>query len=202
MELLSHFEQIKYDIFRRRQALSIPAKITLAVGFAVLTGLLAQVKFSLLPFSPVPVTLQTFAVLMAGITLGRWWGGGSMALYVGLGIAGVPWFAGGVAGFGSTFGYLIGFIMAALLIGHIADRYAVSRTIPRMFGLMGLATLLLIYVPGVIWLYLWLGIVGQTPTITSVIAMGVAPFLAGDLVKTAAAATLARVITPGRDYLS
>jgi biotin transport system substrate-specific component len=202
MELLAQFEQLKYDVFRRRQALSVPAKIALVIGFAALTGLLAQVKFSLLPFTPVPVTMQTFAVLLAGVTLGRWWGGGAMALYAGLGIAGVPWFAGGVAGFGSTFGYLIGFILAALVIGHITDKYVISRTVPRMFGLMALASVLLIYIPGVIWLYLWLGFIGQTPTLASVIAMGVAPFLAGDLIKTAAAAAAARVITPGRDYLS
>ena len=200
MELLSRFEQVKIDVFSRRQALSVPAKIGLAIAFAALTGLLAQVKFSLLPFTPVPVTLQTFAALLAGVTLGRWWGGGAMALYVALGIAGVPWFTGGAAGFGATFGYLAGFILAALVIGHITDKYVASRSLPRMFGLMAAASVALIYVPGVIWLYLWLGIVGQTPTIASVIAMGVAPFLAGDLIKTAAAAAVARVITPGRNY--
>jgi biotin transport system substrate-specific component len=200
MELLSHFEQVKYDVFRRRQALSVPAKIGLVIAFAALTGLLGQVKFSLLPFTPVPVTLQTFAVLLAGVTLGRWWGGGAMALYVGLGIAGVPWFTGGAAGFGSTFGYLVGFVLAALVIGHITDRYVAFRSLPRMFGLMAAATVALIYVPGVIWLYLWLGMIGQTATLASAITMGVAPFLAGDLVKTVAAAAVARVITPGRDY--
>ena len=200
MEFLAQMEQVKYDIFHRRMALSVPAKIALALGFAVLTGLLAQIKFYI-PFTPVPVTMQTFAVMLAGVTLGRWWGGGAMALYVGLGIVGVPWFAGGVAGFGSTFGYLIGFVLAALFIGHMTDKYIRARAFSSMFGLMAATSIFLIYVPGAIWLTLWLGIIGQTATMASVIALGIAPFIAGDIIKTMAAAAVARVITPKRDYI-
>ena len=200
MEFLAQMEQVKYDIFHRRMALSVPAKIALALGFAVLTGLLAQIKFYI-PFTPVPVTMQTFAVMLAGVTMGRWWGGGAMALYVGLGIVGVPWFAGGVAGFGSTFGYLIGFVLAALFIGHMTDKYIRARAFSSMFGLMAATSIFLIYVPGAIWLTLWLGIIGQTATMASVIALGIAPFIAGDIIKTMAAAAVARVITPKRDYI-
>ncbi|MEN8615015.1 biotin transporter BioY [Dehalogenimonas sp. THU2] len=199
MELSARLDRVKYDVFRQRVALSVPAKIALALSFAVLTGLLAQVKFYL-PFTPVPVTMQTFAVLLAGVTLGRWWGGAAMALYAGLGIAGVPWFAGGVSGFGATFGYLIGFVLAALFIGHMTDKYIRARAFSSMFGLMALASIILIYVPGAIWLGLWLSMIGQTVTVTSVIALGVAPFIAGDIIKTMAAAVVARVITPKQDY--
>ncbi|AKG53317.1 substratespecific component BioY of biotin ECF transporter [Dehalogenimonas sp. WBC-2] len=197
MELLHQIEQVRYDVFRRRIALSVPAKIALALSFAALTGLLAQVKFYL-PFTPVPVTMQTFAVLMAGVTLGRWWGGASMALYTGLGIAGIPWFTGNVSGLGATFGYLIGFILAAMVIGHLTDKYIQARTFTKMFGIMAAVSVLLIYVPGAIWLALWLSFAGQTVTLSSVLALGIIPFIAGDIIKTMAAATVAQAITPKR----
>ena len=197
MELLHHIEQVRYDVFRRRIALSVPAKIVLALSFAALTGLLAQVKFYL-PFTPVPVTMQTFAVLLAGVTLGRWWGGASMALYTGLGIAGIPWFAGNLSGLTANFGYLIGFILAAMVIGHLTDKYIKARTFTRMFGIMAAVSVLLIYVPGAIWLALWLGFAGQTVTLSSVLALGVVPFIAGDIIKTMAAAAVAQAITPKR----
>jgi biotin transport system substrate-specific component len=199
MELVSSFERIKTDVFRRRVALSVPAKIVLALSFAALTGLLAQVKVYL-PFTPVPITLQTFAVLLAGVTLGRWWGGASMAAYGLLGILGVPWFANAASGFGATFGYLVGFVIAAMFIGNVVDRYPKARGFSSMFGLMAGAGAVLIYIPGAIWLALWLGMAGKTVTLASVVAMGVAPFIAGDIIKTMAAAAVARVITPKQDY--
>ncbi len=199
MELLARADRIKYDLFRRRIALSIPAKIVLALGFAALTGLMAQAKFYL-PFTPVPVTLQTFAVLLAGVMLGRWWGGASMAIYAGLGIAGVPWFASCASGFGATFGYLVGFVLAALFIGHMTDKYIRARGFSSMFGLMAAASIFLIYVPGAVWLALWLGMAGKAVTFASIIAMGVLPFIAGDIVKTMAAAAVTRAATPKQDF--
>jgi len=199
MELVARFDNVKTDVFRRRVALSVPAKIVLALSFAALTGLLAQVKIYL-PFTPVPITLQTFAVLLAGVTLGRSWGGASMAAYATLGILGVPWFANAASGFGATFGYLAGFVLAAMFIGHMADKYVRTRGFTPMFGLMTAASVLLIYIPGAVWLGFWLGMAGQSVTFASVIAMGVTPFIAGDILKTMAAAAVARVITPNQDY--
>ncbi|GAI03420.1 unnamed protein product, partial [marine sediment metagenome] len=103
MEIAARIDRTKYDVFRWRYELSIPKKLTLALGLACLTGLVAQIRI-MLPWSPVPVTGQTLAVLLAGVLLGRWWGGISLAIYAGLGIAGVPWFA----GWGSGLGYLAG----------------------------------------------------------------------------------------------
>ena len=199
MELVTRFDNVKTDVFRRRVALSVPAKIVLALSFAALTGLLAQVKIYL-PFTPVPITLQTFAVLLAGVTLGRSWGGASMAAYAALGILGVPWFANAASGFGATFGYLAGFVLAAMFIGHMADKYVRTRGFTPMFGLMTAASVLLIYIPGAVWLGFWLDMAGQSVTFASVIAMGVTPFISGDIVKTMAAAVVARVITPNQDY--
>ena len=126
MAIAATLNQTKYNVFRWRYELSIPKKLAMALGMAVLTGLLAQARIQL-PWSPVPITGQTFAVLLAGVLLGRRWGGISLAAYVGIGAAGVPWFApqagmpifsaGGIGILtGATGGYLIGFILAALFI--------------------------------------------------------------------------------------
>ena len=199
MELIARFDRVKTDVFRRRVALSVPAKIVLALSFAALTGLLAQLKIYL-PFTPIPITLQTIGVLLAGVTLGRWWGGASMAAYGGLGILGVPWFANAASGLGATFGYLVGFVLAATVIGHVTDKYVKARGFSPMLGLMAAASALLIYVPGAIWLALWLGVAGKTVNLASVVAMGIAPFIAGDILKITAAAAIGRFISPAQDY--
>ena len=114
MTVVARIDQAKLDIFRWRYELSIPKKLTLALGVAILTGLLAQLRFYL-PWSPVPLTGQTFSVLLAGVMLGTWWGGISMAIYAGIGAAGVPWFQGLNGGLaylvGPTGGYIVGFIL-------------------------------------------------------------------------------------------
>ena len=126
MEIVTTINRTKNDVFRWRYELSIPKKLVMALGMAGVIGLLAQAKFPL-PWSPVPITGQTFAVLLAGVLLGRRWGGISLAAYVVIGTAGVPWFApqagmpifsaGGIGILtGATGGYLIGFILAALFI--------------------------------------------------------------------------------------
>ena len=83
MQVAARIDQAKYDVFRWRYELSLPMKLALALGFAGLIGLIAQLRFGW----PVPITGQTFAVLLAGVLMGRWWGGVSMAIYVGLGVA-------------------------------------------------------------------------------------------------------------------
>src|SRR4030043_166468 len=93
MTTLARINETKYNVFKWRYELSIPRKLALALGVAILTGLLAQVRFYL-PWSPVPLTGQTFGALLAGMMLGTWWGGISMALYAGLGAAGGPGFQG------------------------------------------------------------------------------------------------------------
>jgi len=107
MEIAARINQSKYDIFRWRYDLSIPKKLSLALGMAALTGLLAQVRIPL-PWTPIPITGQTFAVLLAGVLLGRRWGGIGMAIFAGLGFAGLPWFSGWESGLGATRGYIIG----------------------------------------------------------------------------------------------
>jgi biotin transport system substrate-specific component len=200
MAIVSRMNRAKYDVFRWRYELSIPKKLVLALGIACLTGLVAQTRV-LLPWSPVPVTGQTFAVLLAGVLLGRWWAGTSMAIYAGLGAAGVPWFAGWGGGLaylaGPTGGYIIGFVLAALFLGHFTDTYVRSRSFLSMLALMLVANFILIYVPGLVQLGLWLNLVkGEPASLTVLLGMGAIPFIAGDITKALAAAAIARGITP------
>ena len=200
MEIAATINRAKYDAFRWRYELSIPQKIALAFGMAALTGLLAQVRIPL-PGNLVPITGQTFAVLLAGVLLGRWWGGISLAIYAGLGFAGLPWFAGWASGLGATGGYIGGFILAALFLGHFTDKYIRSRSFFSMLGLMLFANFVLIYIPGLVWLGLWLRMVqGDAATFIALLSMGVLPFIVGDVIKAVAAATIARGIIPKLAY--
>ena len=211
MELITTINRTRYDIFRWRYELAITRKIALALGMACLVGLLAQVRFYI-PWSPVPITGQTFAVLLAGVIMGRRWGSVSLAIYAILGVAGVPWFApqagmpifsaGGISHLaGPTGGYIIGFIIAALFLGYFTDKYVRARGFFSMLGLMLFANFALIYIPGLIWLGMWLNLVsGMSVTIPAIIAIGATPFILGDILKIVVAATTAKAITPKEDY--
>lgn len=204
MTIGARIDQTKYNVFKWRYELSIPRKLALALGMAVLTGLLAQARI-MLPWSPVPLTGQTLAVLLAGVLLGKWWGGISLAIYAGLGAAGVPWFqsfGGGLAYMsGPTGGYIVGFILAALFLGYFTDKYVGSRSFIVMFGLMLFASLILVYVPGLLQLNLWLSIVkGKPATFGELLMLGAVPFIVGDVTKVVIAALIARAVTPKTAY--
>lgn len=144
---------------------------------------LAQVKVPL-PFTPVPLTGQTFAVLLVGAALGSKRALGSMVLYLALGALGLPVFAGGASGVaylsGATLGYLVGFVIAAYLIGLMAER-GLERSVRTSF-IPFLAGTLIIYICGVAWLSLVLG------SLSRAVAAGLLPFLIGDSIKLIAAA--------------
>jgi biotin transport system substrate-specific component len=204
MTIAARIDQTKYNVFKWRYELSIPKKLGLALGVAILTGLLAQVRFYL-PWSPVPLTGQTFGVLLAGMMLGTWWGGISMALYAGLGAAGVPWFQGWSGGIaymaGPTGGYIVGFIFAALFLGYFTDKFVRSRSFLAMLGLMLFANFILIYGPGLLQLNLWLTNVKGTPVeFGQLLTMGAIPFIAGDVTKAVIAALIVRGVTPKKAY--
>jgi biotin transport system substrate-specific component len=204
MQIVATINRTKYELFRWRYELSLPKKLALAIGIAGLTGLLAQARIPL-PWSPVPITGQTFAALLAGVLLGRWWGGISLAIYAGLGAAGVPWFSGWSGGVGylagPTGGYIIGFILAALFIGHFTDTYVRSRSFLSMLAIMLFANFVLIYVPGLLQLRLWLkSVTGEPVTFTTLLKMGVIPFVPGDITKAVMAAAIAGGITPKLAY--
>lgn len=197
-------QMAKYRAYRWRYEASITRKLMLAVGMAVVVGLAAQIRL-VLPFTPVPVTTQTLAVLLAGVMLGRNWGGISLAIYAGLGAAGVPWFNGWAGGIGHiagpTGGYIIGFIPAAMLTGYFTDKYVRARSFTSMLVLMLVANFVLIYLPGLAQLSLWLNLVkGQAVGWYQVLVMGFFPFIAGDIIKIGFAALIARGVTPKRVY--
>ena len=159
----------------------------LVVAGAAFVGVAAQVAVPL-PFTPVPLTGQTFAVLLTAAALGMWRGVAAMSLYAVAGVAGVPWFAGASTAFKGgalvvSFGYVLGFVAAAALVGWLAQRGA-TRTAPRTAGLMVLGNAV-IYTFGALWLAAALSI-----PLTNAISLGVTPFLIGDALKVALAAGL------------
>ena len=202
--LLSSYVDLRYRLFRSRSQAGLVYKVLLALGVAGLTGLAAQVRIPL-PWSPVPITAQTFVVLLSGVMLGRWWGGASLALYAGLGALGVPWFNGWTGGldrlFGPTGGYILGFVIASLFLGHMTDRYIRARSFFSMLTLMLLANFLIIHSLGLIGLGLWLSLVkGSALTLTGLLWMGTIPFIPGDITKAVVAAAIARGATPKEAY--
>ncbi len=133
--------QWRLRTYEWRRGLSVPKKLALALGMAGLTGLLAQVGFRVHMWNtPVPVTGQVFAVLLAGVLCGSGYGALSQVFYVGLGAVGLPWFAGWGSGIGAltgvTGGYFIGFVVAAAVIGAVTDRSPAARSFWPQFGLM------------------------------------------------------------------
>jgi biotin transport system substrate-specific component len=159
---------------------SIPQKtrdIAIVISASWLLAISAQFTFNL-PFSPIPVTGQTLAVLLIGSLLGKNRGAAAVGLYLLQGAAGLPVFAGGKSGFitlvGPTGGYLIGFIAAAYIVGILAElRYDKSLVYEGFSMLVGS---LVIYIFGLFWLVQFVGE-------SSALQMGLFPFLAGDFVK-------------------
>jgi biotin transport system substrate-specific component len=157
--------------------------VALVIGGAVIVGVAAQLSVTV-PGTPVPVTGQTFAVLLTGAALGPGRGLLSMALYVVAGGLGVPWFAEAGSGWGgASFGYLVGFILAAAVVGRLASGGG-DRTPARTVATMVLGTVL-IYAFGVPWLMASLDV-----GLGAGLRLGVRPFLIGDALKVLVAAGL------------
>ena len=152
---------------------------------ALLVAALAQIEIPL-PFTPVPITGQTFGVLLVGAALGSKRGAASLISYLMLGTICLPFFAGGAHGLniliGATGGYLIGFIIAAYVIGFLAEkgleRNVRTSIIPFLVGTG------IIYICGVAWLTVVLG------SFTHALTAGLFPFLIGDTIKLFAAALI------------
>lgn len=149
---------------------------------SALIALTAQVQIPL-PFSPVPVTGQTFGVLLVAASLGATLGPASVGLYVLEGLAGLPVYAGGASGIarltGPTGGYLIGFVAAAVVIGWLAQRGWDRRIGSAVLAM--LAGEVAIYVFGLAWL-------SRFPLKVGLLDAGLLPFIPGDLYKLALAA--------------
>ena len=194
------YYQKRENLFNRIQNASNVEKLGMAFLMACITGLLAQFVLPL-PWTPVPVTGQTFGVLIAGLFLGKRFGVLSQVIYIFGGILGISWFAGSTNGLGvvlgPTLGYFIGFIFAAAFIGHLSEKYASSRKFKKMFTLMLVANFGCIYIPGLIGLSIWMYFAtGAFPDIVTLLLMGLIPFIIGDLFKIGAVAGLSKVALP------
>jgi biotin transport system substrate-specific component len=156
--------------------------ITLVLLGSWLVALFARIEIPL-PISPVPITGQTFAVLLVGALLGSKRGAAAMLAYMTQGAAGLPFFAGGASGpgilTGTTAGYLAGFIVAAYVVGLLAER-GMERSfktsiVPFLVGTV------IIYAFGVAWLSIVLN------SLPKALGLGLLPFLIGDAIKLIAA---------------
>src|SRR2546422_891748 len=166
------------------RAAPLTYEILLVLAGSVLIAVSAWVAVPL-PFSPVPVTGQTFGVLLVGTLLGSRRGAASALAYLAEGASGVPVFAGGASGAhvlaGPTGGYLAGFVLGAWICGALAERGFDRRPVPTVVSMaLGNAAILSL---GLLWLARFVGA-------PRVLALGLVPFLPGDIVKIALAAAL------------
>lgn len=155
--------------------------IALTLGGTALITVAGYIAIPL-PFTPVPISLATFAVLLTGATLGPLRGAASASLYLALGLIGIPLFAHGASGWAfSSFGYIVGYVVSALIVGSLARRRS-DRSVWSTIALASLGSLT-IYAFGVPWLAAFLGV-----DLVTAITLGVLPFLIGDAIKIAAMA--------------
>jgi biotin transport system substrate-specific component len=161
---------------------SVWRRVAAILVFAAITALTARVTIHL-PFTPVPITLQTLAVVLSGLVLGGRAGALAQVAYLGLLATGLPLDANGLGGaafFGPTAGYLLGFVPAAYVAGRLAEQLATRSWWGNFTA--AIAGVLVLYLVGAGWLALMLGS-WQTAWVA-----GVAPFILLDLGKAALAA--------------
>ena len=178
-------QSLKYTLTRE---VPLPRTLHNFIGVATFTTLTALGAFVWipLPFTPVPITLQTFFVLLGGAILGRRLGALSQLLYLGLGGVGLPIFAGVSGGVsrlvGPTGGYLIGFVLAAYLVGRMAEEK--KGALWSLMLIMGVGEGVILF-SGTLWLACLLRIgIGQS------LYLGLIPFLPGDVAKLIGAASI------------
>ena len=196
---IDSYYSTRKNVFERIQESSTATKVLMSLMMACITGIMAQIVIPL-PWTPVPITAQTFAVLCSGLFLGRKYGCLSQILYIVLGVAFIPWFGGMTGGLdiflGSTCGFFIGFVIASYFVGLISEKYAHARNFTKMTIVIGIANFALIYIPGLAGLALFLTTQGTAFGIMDLLMMGLIPFILGDIVKILGAATVSKVFLP------
>lgn len=182
---------LAHSIGRRdTQTASLTSDAALVVGGLGFMWLLTQVAIPLEPFSPVPITGQTLAVLLIGAAFGALRGGVTIGLYLALGAMNLPRaFAEGKTGIeflkaaSPTGGYLIGFVIAAVIVGFLAQRKW-DRSVGSALGAMLVGEVVILTI-GVVWLANALDLPAQ-----EAMTIGLYPFIVGDVIKLALAAGL------------
>ncbi len=148
-----------------------------------------------LPFSPVPITLQTLFIMMAGLILPVELAGMTVVIYLLLGIVGLPVFSGGGSGigilFGPTGGYLVGFLIGVMVISFMVNKFKSNVMVEFISTVIG--GIIVVYAIGVIWLSAKTGM-----GIAKAFTVGAVPFLIGDFMKAIVATVVA---VPIRQYL-
>lgn len=187
--LISIYRHKRHNFFKWKNETTIINKLSLIFLFACLTALGASIKLYL-PFTPVPVTLQVFFVLLSGIVLGKWMGGLSQLFYVGMGAAGIPWFTAQSALTGITGGYLIGFILATMFIGWAIHSRNVSRSLWSL-PLVMIIAVAIIYFCGSLQLAFILEI-----NLYETIKLGVLPFIGKDILTALIVSSIGYAIIP------
>lgn len=164
------------------KAASLARNAALVLSGTLVVFLLSQVRIPL-GFTPVPVSLGTLGVLAVGATLGSKRGTASVGLYALLGMAGAPVFAGFKYGVTPTFGYILGYVLAAFVVGFAAER-GLDRSTWKL-ALVSLGASALVYLLGVAWM-----VVSVEMPVSVAIEKGVLPFLVGDVLKSVFVAAL------------
>ena len=161
-------------------------KIKTMAQIGLMTALLCVISPFSIPLSLVPISLGTFGIYLTALVLGWKKSAVSVLLYILLGGVGLPVFAGGAAGFqvlaGPTGGYLVGFVLLAVVNGWFADRFD-GKVLPGILGMA--AGTAVCYLFGTLWLAYM-----NSLSFGAALAAGVLPFLIGDGVKIAAAAAI------------
>ena len=175
---------LELSINRKYRATFFIKRIFIALIFTGITGICSKIRIYL-PFTPVPVTGQVYAVLLSGLILGKEYGALSQLLYVLFGLMGVPWFV--IGPVGPTAGYLIGFILAPWIIGLIREK---SKTVTVKTTLLSLMSgIFVIYLFGTVHF----SIFTQTKMLRSTL-LAVLPFIPFDILKALFAALTANVL--------
>lgn len=154
------------------------------LGAAFAVGLAAHIKIPLF-FTPIPLSLQTFAVLLIGSFLGSRKGAASVLMYIALAVAGMPFFASGPASFshliGPSGGYLVGFVLQAFLAGWVVER-KLAKNIATLSAALFVCCLIQLSI-GSLWL-------AQFTSLSIGFALGFVPFLAGEALKSLVVAVI------------
>jgi biotin transport system substrate-specific component len=166
--------------------------LKMTVYSSLFVALIAVGAFIAIPIGPVPIVLQNMFVLLAGLILGPVWGLACVAVYLIIGLAGLPVFAGGTSGlgklFGPTGGYLLGYLPCVFITASVSKGLGKKPAFDILAMVLGS---LIVYGTGVPWLKAVTGM-----SLEKAIMAGMVPFLIGDALKIVAAAFLAKALRP------
>jgi biotin transport system substrate-specific component len=175
---------------RSRQRAFSAAGIAMTATFVGVIAAMGAVPALTVPGSSVPITVQSMGVMLAGAILGRWRGAAAVTIFLILVALGLPLLSGGRGGlgvfFGPSAGFLLGFPVAAFMIGWLSERLSAPRSLPRMIAVNILGGIVILQALGAIGIAL----VTQVSLVTAIIATLI--YLPGDLVKAVIAAVIAR----------